>query len=218
MWKSLQRFKRIEVWQNRRPDWLIGSHGERLELDFYLPQLAIAIEIQGQQHAVYTPHFHDSYEDYKSQVRRDKDKRQVCEKAGIMLLEIWSDDEIEAALSVIEKEYHRAMMIPGTIAKAYKVIYINLEALRTTRKPSQRLKSQAQIENVAAAWGISVSALMTIYEPGKIGVFKQVTKEMKKHNGPKTQYRAWAIRCAQRAGFNEQLTQLLLAVSGTNSE
>lgn len=41
----------IDIFRNYRPDWLKNpTSGKNLELDFYLPHIPIAIEIQGQHH------------------------------------------------------------------------------------------------------------------------------------------------------------------------
>ena len=60
--------------ENRRPEWLEG-----LELDFYIEELRVGIEVQGQQHYEYTPHFHKSYGKYLEQKDRDERKAALCE-------------------------------------------------------------------------------------------------------------------------------------------
>jgi len=94
--------------ENTRPDWLIMPDGARLELDFYIEELETAIEIQGAQHYVYTPHFHKDYNDFKRQVERDRFKRRECAEMGISLLEasnIAEVNEIVLKLSGIKVEY-----------------------------------------------------------------------------------------------------------------
>lgn len=79
--------------ENIRPDWLITETGGRLELDFYIEEPMVAIEVQGQQHYIFTPHFHKTYVDFEAQLLRDRAKREVCESRGIMLYEIVSLNE-----------------------------------------------------------------------------------------------------------------------------
>ncbi len=75
-----KHISRFSIYENARPYWLYGS-----ELDFYIPEINVAIEVQGQQHYEYNPFFHRTYEKFLDQQRRDKDKRYYCEKRRIKL-------------------------------------------------------------------------------------------------------------------------------------
>lgn len=86
-------FSRFTIRENIRPLWLISERGERLELDFYIPELSIAFEVQGEQHFQFTALFHASESDYFAQVRRDAAKRELCIKNGVDLFEVCSADE-----------------------------------------------------------------------------------------------------------------------------
>jgi len=55
--------------ENYRPEWLGG-----LELDFYIEELEVGIEVQGRQHFEYTPMFHASYGAFLEQKERDEQK------------------------------------------------------------------------------------------------------------------------------------------------
>lgn len=59
-----------------------------LELDCYNEELKTAVEYQGAQHYKYIPYFHKSKESFHNQKYRDLLKRQMCEKAGIVLIEV----------------------------------------------------------------------------------------------------------------------------------
>lgn len=83
-----ERYFTFEIHENTRPDWLLGFRGERLELDFYFPEIDLAIEVQGSQHYTYSTHFHKSYEDFKHQLDRDIAKRQLCKSFDVLLIEI----------------------------------------------------------------------------------------------------------------------------------
>jgi len=69
--------------ENHRPEWLEG-----LELDFYIEELDVGIEVQGQQHYAYTPHFHTSYADYLDLRDRDSRKAELCQCNEIKLFYI----------------------------------------------------------------------------------------------------------------------------------
>lgn len=99
--KLLYRFNGLLILENKRPDWLTSTHGERLELDFYLPNLDLAIEIQGEQHYKFIPYFHQEEQNFTDQLRRDNEKRIICDKAGIDLIEITSYDEIDFVLEKV---------------------------------------------------------------------------------------------------------------------
>lgn len=59
-------FPDIEIKVNYRPYWMIG-----LELDFYIPSLSLAIEVNGAQHYSKINKFHKYTGDFHNQVVRD---------------------------------------------------------------------------------------------------------------------------------------------------
>lgn len=78
-------FPSAEILSNTRPDVLRSSLNKPLELDLYLPQLSLAIEIQGPQH------FKDVYGSNARLKQNDQTKKDWCEKNGIKL--IWMNWE-----------------------------------------------------------------------------------------------------------------------------
>jgi hypothetical protein len=81
--------------------------GTKMTLDFYNANKKIAIEVQGKQHTKYTPFFHGKNKiNYISQLRRDHQKREFCEKNSIELFEIHEGDSLseEFIFSVINKD------------------------------------------------------------------------------------------------------------------
>jgi hypothetical protein len=59
-----------------------------LQLDGYSPELKIAFEYQGYQHITKNSHFHKEKGRFRSQVKRDKEKKELCSQNGIKLIEI----------------------------------------------------------------------------------------------------------------------------------
>jgi hypothetical protein len=96
------QFQDYEIQENLRPDWMTTPEGERLELDFYIPALNIAFEIQGEQHYRFVNHFHRSIDGFADQVRRDQRKRELCITHEIELIEIASVSEFDLARDVIQ--------------------------------------------------------------------------------------------------------------------
>ena len=66
---------------------------ENLRLDFYIPDLNIAIEVQGEQHYKSINKFGGD-DNLQKTIHRDKLKKSLCEKNGVKLYYIKYDDDI----------------------------------------------------------------------------------------------------------------------------
>lgn len=66
-----------------------------LYLDFYIPQIMMAIEVHGQQHYEYTPFFHKNKADFAIAQSKDDDKIRWCElnKIDLVVLKYSDTDE-----------------------------------------------------------------------------------------------------------------------------
>ncbi len=66
-----------------------------LFLDFFVPQIKLAIEVHGQQHYEYTPFFHKNKADFAIAKAKDEDKITWCElnKIDIIVLKYSDTDE-----------------------------------------------------------------------------------------------------------------------------
>ena len=77
-----------------RPDFLrnpvtsTAYDSNNLELDCYNPELRLAVEYNGIQHYKYIPYFHKTRDAFQNQKYRDHIKRELCQKAGITLIEV----------------------------------------------------------------------------------------------------------------------------------
>lgn len=68
----------------------------KLYLDFYIPLLGIAVEIQGEQHFKFIPHFHGSPLKFLAAKQRDADKEAWCALNGITLVKLpYNEDDDE---------------------------------------------------------------------------------------------------------------------------
>jgi len=67
----------------------------RLSLDFFNISKNVAIEVQGSQHIHYNKFFHGNTRyKYLTQLKRDQQKLDFCDSFGILLVEIYSEDEL----------------------------------------------------------------------------------------------------------------------------
>jgi len=74
---------------NQRPKYMFNSvTGKALELDCYNEDLRLAVEYNGKQHYEYVKFFHKSRADFQNQMYRDRMKREICVKLGIILIEV----------------------------------------------------------------------------------------------------------------------------------
>lgn len=87
-----ERLAPMKVEQHASPLWLSPQH-----LDIFLPEKGIAIEYQGEQHYSAIEIF-GGEEGFRETVRRDELKRQLCRVAGVRLIEVRFDEDIEDRL------------------------------------------------------------------------------------------------------------------------
>ena len=69
--------------------------GTRLKLDFFLPELKIAFEYDGEQHDEYNPFFHQGKKaKFAQQQLNDVRKHEWCELNSIMLIRLTNLDDV----------------------------------------------------------------------------------------------------------------------------
>ena len=133
-------FGKYGVVENTRPDWLISGQGERLELDFFIDRLSVAIEVQGRQHMEFIPHFHKSQWDFEQQIRRDGEKADICKRTGIVLFYVFNKSDIPALLGEIDTIVCRlqGLALDGVIIEALpRLEPKNHETASRPRRPMQ---------------------------------------------------------------------------------
>ena len=87
--KILQNFFGLEF-KKVRPSFLKNPRtGRNLELDMYNNDLSIAVEVNGQQHCEYLPHFHKCFADFENQKYRDHLKYVKCKEHNVKLIIIY---------------------------------------------------------------------------------------------------------------------------------
>lgn len=73
-----------------------------LYLDFYVPQIMLAVEVHGQQHYEYTPFFHKNKADFAIAKAKDEDKIEWCKKNRIDIIVLKYSDTDEQWREQIE--------------------------------------------------------------------------------------------------------------------
>ena len=68
---------------------------ETLFLDFYIPLIKTCVEIHGEQHYKFVPHYHANKLAFLKAQKRDKDKKEWCDINGIKYLELAFDKQNE---------------------------------------------------------------------------------------------------------------------------
>ena len=71
-----------------KPDWLINSRGNRMEIDGYCEQLKIGFEYHGQQHYRFVKHFHADETSLALRQQDDDLKRTLCQEHDVLLIEV----------------------------------------------------------------------------------------------------------------------------------
>jgi len=59
-----------------------------LEIDIFLPQFNIGIEVNGKMHYEFVEYFHHTYKNFLRQLERDRLKKIKCQQMGIRLIEV----------------------------------------------------------------------------------------------------------------------------------
>lgn len=100
-----KKLPEFTVRENYRPDWLLSSQFTKLELDFYIEELKTAFEIQGAQHYSFIEFFHRTPENFEKRKLYDQQKRDLCEGAGVRLIEIFTLTDAEVIINGIQEQY-----------------------------------------------------------------------------------------------------------------
>lgn len=97
-----RNFPDLHIVENCRPSWLVSSNATKLELDFYIENLSVAIEVQGAQHFIFTSFFFRDNDEFELRLRYDREKKDLCYGKRIKLIEICSESEIPELIDEIK--------------------------------------------------------------------------------------------------------------------
>lgn len=86
--RCYELLKEIFPYQIIKQNYYVKYKNQKLYIDFYLPRLNLAIEVDGEQHTKYVAHFHYDLGDFFSQKRRDRLKTEWAQENSIVLLRI----------------------------------------------------------------------------------------------------------------------------------
>ena len=67
----------------------------RLHIDFFIPELLIAVEADGAQHEKYSFFFHGSKANFRRSLARDRKKEQWCKTNNIILVRVKKNEDVE---------------------------------------------------------------------------------------------------------------------------
>jgi len=70
----------------------VSYRGVKLFFDFFLPELGLLVEVQGEQHDRFVPHFHVDREGFLAYKKRDRLKKEWATQQGLTLLELRKQD------------------------------------------------------------------------------------------------------------------------------
>jgi len=132
-----RNFPQYRIRENYRPNWLISSDHTWLELDFYIEDLKLAFEVQGDQHFIFIPFFHKTDDDFRKRKRHDQEKRDLCFGRNIKLTEICTNADALAAIEDIKAQLgtlHRDTIYTGMSLAQMNALFLVREAVKNPNK------------------------------------------------------------------------------------
>lgn len=105
-------FPQYRIRENYRPDWLISSNGTKLELDFYVEEIRVALEVQGDQHFGFIEFFHGDKDGFEKRKLYDQQKKDLCHGAGVKLIEICTETDAIVTIRNLSERYNVDNRLP----------------------------------------------------------------------------------------------------------
>ena len=122
-----------------RPPWLKSKRGGQMEFDGYAPSLGVAFEYHGEQHYRRSAFFHRDARAFKQRQQDDEQKRRLCRRGKVTLLEVPYQVPHEQLQTCLANLLDRANL--GIICDRTPIKIIELEAWR--RKDAEALRTLA---------------------------------------------------------------------------
>lgn len=72
----------------------VNYKGTKLFFDFYIKDLGVLIEVQGEQHAKFIEHFHEDKDGFVAQKKRDNLKVEYAEDKEIAFVKLYYNEKI----------------------------------------------------------------------------------------------------------------------------
>lgn len=85
-------------------EYYVKFKGVKLFFDFYIKDLGVFIEVQGEQHARFVKHFHGDREGYLMSKNRDNLKIEYAQENNILLVQIDYNEKLTEFL-IMDKIY-----------------------------------------------------------------------------------------------------------------
>lgn len=76
--------------------------GTKLRIDFYLPSLKMAFEVQGEQHFKFIKYFHGTANKFLKQQENDELKRQWCKLNNITFYHVYKNTDGKLDIELVE--------------------------------------------------------------------------------------------------------------------
>lgn len=131
------RFGHLSIRQNYRPGWMEG-----LELDFYIEELGIAAEVQGNQHYSFIEFFHKNSDGFEKQQDRDYKKVSICREKKIKLVEIFTEKDADLFIKEISESVSPPKYFYRDDTKKKKKNKLNYSDIYALRKNIEIQKSR----------------------------------------------------------------------------
>lgn len=146
-------FGKYKIQECIRPDWLLTEDGNRLELDFYIEELELAIEVQGEQHYKYIEHFFGNISEFEKRLEYDRIKKGICQARGINLVEICDEADVlnldahipKDKVLEIDQETRKPLPLPDD---PNDIRAINIARQRNREIERQKLEAEQKISNL----------------------------------------------------------------------
>lgn len=76
-------------------EYYVNYAGKKLFFDFFIKELRLLVEVQGEQHYTFNKYFHVDDEGFRSSKQRDNLKKEYCELNNLALVTVDFNERID---------------------------------------------------------------------------------------------------------------------------